>query len=82
MTMEERDLRLIEEGIITILITWLSYLFFYQNYLLYRWHRGLPLPSKTPFLLAGLGAGLLYALHASRKLEKEFKEKEAQSFSS
>nr|WP_052696170.1 hypothetical protein [Palaeococcus ferrophilus] len=80
--MGERDLRLIEEGIITLLITWLSYLFFYQNYLLYKWHRGLPLPSKTPFLLAGLAVGLIYALYASRKLEKEFKEGEAQSFSS
>lgn len=82
MGMEERDLRLIEEGIITLLITWLSYLFFYQNYLLYRWHRGLPLPSKWPFLLGGLAVGLSYALYASRKLEKEFGEENLHSSSS
>jgi len=73
--MDDRTLKIIEESIITLLIAWLSYLFIYQNYLLYRWHRGLPLPSRIPALLGGLSLGILYALYVARKFEKEFEER-------
>ncbi|MCD6558906.1 hypothetical protein DRN43_02180 [Thermococci archaeon] len=74
--MDDRTLRTIEESIITLLIAWLSYLFIYQNYLLYRWHRGLPLPSRIPALLGGVAFGALYAMYAARKFERELEEKE------
>ncbi|WP_237698680.1 chloride channel protein [Pyrococcus yayanosii] len=50
-----------------ILIAWLGYLFLYQNYLLYRWHRNLPLPSRVPFLLAGIVMGLIFLWWQLRK---------------
>lgn len=70
--MDDKTLRIMEESVITLLIAWLSYLSIYQNYLLYRWHRGLPLPSRIPALLGGLSLGTLYALYVVKKFEKEF----------
>ncbi|WP_240910575.1 hypothetical protein [Thermococcus sp. GR6] len=72
--MEEKDKRLIEYTVEALIVAWLSYLFFYQNYLLYNWHRGLPLPSKWPFLLVGIGIGALFFWNEWRKFEKELSE--------
>ncbi len=68
--MEEKEKRLIEYSVEALLIGWLGYLFLYQNYLLYKWHRGLPLPEKWPFILAGIGMGLGFLLYELWKLEK------------
>ncbi|MDI3475006.1 MAG: hypothetical protein PWQ79_214 [Thermococcaceae archaeon] len=65
------ELRLIEYGVETILVAWLSYLFFYQNYLLYKWHRGLPMPPKWPFVLIGIAIGVLFLWYELNKMEKE-----------
>lgn len=73
--MEEREQRLIEYTVESILIAWLSYLFFYQNYLLYNWHRGLPLPSRLPFVFIGLLIGTLFFWYEWRKFEKELERK-------
>ncbi|ADT84113.1 hypothetical protein [Thermococcus barophilus] len=69
--MEEKDKKLIESGIEALILGWLAYLFFYQNFLLYKWHRGLLLPSKIPFLVAGILVGLAYFLYRWEKIEKE-----------
>ncbi|WP_010884792.1 hypothetical protein [Pyrococcus horikoshii] len=53
-----------------VFISWFTYAFLYQNYLLYRWHRGLPLPSKTPFVLAGIFTGGVFLLWKVRNLLK------------
>ncbi|WP_461865818.1 hypothetical protein [Thermococcus sp.] len=58
--MDERDKKIIEHAIWALLLAWFSYMFFYQNYLLYTWHRGLPLPSKWPFIFLGVGVGALF----------------------
>ncbi len=58
--MNERDKKIIEHGFWALLLAWFSYMFFYQNLLLYRWHRGLPLPSRLPFMIAGILVGLAY----------------------
>ncbi|AFL95847.1 hypothetical protein CL1_1650 [Thermococcus cleftensis] len=71
--MEERTRRLIEYTVEALLVAWLSYLFFYQNYLLYRWHRGLPLPSKWPFFLAGVLVGALLFWYEWNKFQMEEK---------
>ncbi|ASJ07486.1 hypothetical protein [Thermococcus pacificus] len=73
--MDERTSRLIEYTAEALLVSWLSYLFFYQNYLLYRWHRGLPLPSKTPFIIAGIIVGALLFLYEWFKFERELEKK-------
>ncbi|NJE08015.1 hypothetical protein E3E31_05675 [Thermococcus sp. M39] len=69
--MEEKDKKLIESGIEALILGWLAYLFFYQNFLLYKWHRGLSLPPKLPFMVAGILAGLAYFLYRWEKIEKE-----------
>jgi len=61
--MEEYQKKLIEAGIEGIIIMVLAYLFYYQNYLLYGWHRGLPLPSKIPFIIAGILTGAAYLIY-------------------
>ncbi|AJC72081.1 membrane protein [Thermococcus guaymasensis DSM 11113] len=68
---EERTLELIEYGVEALLLGAFTYLFAYQNYLLYRWHRGLPLPSKLPFLIIGAVVGLGFFLYKSREILKE-----------
>ncbi len=73
--MEEKDKKLIESGIEALILGWLAYLFFYQNFLLYKWHRGLSLPSKLPFIVAGIFVGLAYFLYRWEKIEKEIPKK-------
>ncbi len=68
---EQKALDLIEYGVEALLLGAFTYLFAYQNYLLYRWHRGLPLPSKLPFLLIGVVVGLGFFLYKSWKILKE-----------
>ncbi|AIF70042.1 hypothetical protein PAP_08270 [Palaeococcus pacificus DY20341] len=72
--MGTKELKLIEEIIISLLLVWLGYLFFYQNYLLYKWHRGLPLPSKAPFLMLGILLGGAYFVYEWHKLGKTAKK--------
>lgn len=61
MGMEERWGGKIAEYIVeAVLIAWLGYLFLYQNYLLHNWHRGLPLPSKTPYIILGVLMGATF----------------------
>jgi len=60
--------KLVEYAVEAIIIGWFVYLFVYQNYLLYHWHRGLRLPSKTPSLLAGIISGLAFFAYESRNL--------------
>ncbi len=60
--------KLIEYAIEALLIGWFVYLFAYQNYLLYHWHRGMALPSKTSSLLAGIISGLVFFVYESRNL--------------
>ncbi|ASJ03329.1 hypothetical protein A3L09_08695 [Thermococcus profundus] len=67
---EDRALKIIEYGIEALLIGWFTYLFAYQNYLLYRWHRGLPLPSKFPSLLLGIAAGAGFLAYELWKMKK------------
>ncbi|NJE05431.1 hypothetical protein E3E36_04595 [Thermococcus sp. M36] len=74
--MEKRDQRLIEYIAEAVLVGWLGYLFLYQNYLLYTWHRGLPLPSKSPFIVAGIVLGALFFWYEWSRLEKEFEKKD------
>ncbi len=73
--MEEKDKKLIESGIEALILGWLAYLFFYQNFLLYKWHRGLSLPSKLPFMVAGVLVGLAYFLYRWEKIEREIPKK-------
>ncbi|MBP1910852.1 hypothetical protein [Thermococcus stetteri] len=71
MVMEERWEKIAEYIVEAALIAWLGYLFLYQNYLLYHWHRGLPLPSRTPYAILGLimgGAFLALELWRNRTL--------------
>jgi len=69
--MEEKDWRIVEYVVEALLILWLGYMFLYQNYLLYNWHRGLPLPSKWPFFMIALGIALLFLAYEIGKLEKK-----------
>ena len=69
--MDEKVSKLIELTVEALLIVWLGYLTIYQNYLLYNWHRGLPLPSKWPFLMIALGIALLFLAYEIGKLEKK-----------
>lgn len=62
---EDGALKVIEYSLEALLLGWFTYLFAYQNYLLYKWHRGMTLPSKTPALVLGVmvgGAFLAYEL--------------------
>jgi len=59
--------KLLEYGVEAVVVSWLGYLFLYQNYLLYNWHRGLPLPSRWPFLIGGVVMGALFFLNGLRK---------------
>ncbi|WP_297464654.1 hypothetical protein [Thermococcus sp.] len=68
--MDRKTGKLIEITVEGLLIAWLSYLFLYQNYLLYRWHRGLPLPSRIPFLLLGVLAGGIFFWYEWSKLDR------------
>ncbi|WP_048146969.1 hypothetical protein [Pyrococcus abyssi] len=54
------ELNLAVSLIEALIIGWFSYAFSYQNYLLYKWHRGMVLPSKTPFVLIGVIAALIF----------------------
>ena len=69
--MEEKEWRIVEYVVEALLILWLGYTFLYQNYLLYNWHRGLPLPSKWPFIMIALGIALLFLAYEIGKLEKK-----------
>jgi len=51
---ENKLLKTVEYVVEAAILSWLSYLLIYQNYLLYRWHRGLRKPSKVYFILAGV----------------------------
>ncbi|WP_297477277.1 hypothetical protein [Thermococcus sp.] len=62
--------KLAELTVEAFLIAWLGYLTIYQNYLLYRWHRGLPLPSRVPFVVLGLAMGLAFFWYEWDKFEK------------
>lgn len=62
------ELEIIEYGVEALLVGAFTYLFAYQNYLLYRWHRGLPLPAKWPFYLLGTLAGVAFFVYKSRGL--------------
>ncbi len=69
--MEERTIKTIEYSVEALLIAWLGYLFFYQNYILYTWHRGLPLPSRLPFVVTGVVLAALFFWYEYRKMERE-----------
>ncbi|MFA4640154.1 hypothetical protein [Pyrococcus kukulkanii] len=58
----------------SLILMWFTYAFLYQNYLLYRWHRGLPLPSKAPFILVGVASGLVFFVFKIDKLIKSSQE--------
>jgi len=66
---EEREQRLIEYSVEAVIVGWLAYLFFYQNFLLYNWHRGLPLPSKWPSAVLGVVSGVLFFWYEWMKFE-------------
>ncbi|ACS90268.1 hypothetical protein [Thermococcus sibiricus] len=72
--MEEYQKKLLESGIEGFIIMILAYFFYYQNYLLYKWHCGLPLPSKTPFLIAGILTGTAYILYKAYKIYPEIQK--------
>ncbi|USS40333.1 hypothetical protein NF865_08405 [Thermococcus aggregans] len=61
--MKEYQKKLVEAGVEGVIIMVFSYLFYYQNYLLYKWHRGLSLPSKIPFAIAGILTGAAYLMY-------------------
>ncbi|AEC52264.1 hypothetical protein PNA2_1349 [Pyrococcus sp. NA2] len=44
----------------SIVLGWFVYALSYQNYLLYKWHRGIPLPSKLPFVALGIVSALIF----------------------
>ncbi|WP_198361954.1 hypothetical protein [Thermococcus gorgonarius] len=67
--------KVVEYSVEAILIGWFTYLFAYQNYLLYRWHRGLELPSKLPFIFMGILAGLLFFVYEINQLLKTMSKK-------
>ncbi|MFA4647411.1 hypothetical protein P8X24_09215 [Pyrococcus kukulkanii] len=58
----------------SLILMWFVYAFLYQNYLLYKWHRGLPLPSKMPFVLVGVASGLTFFIFEIDKLIKSSQE--------
>ncbi|CUX77469.1 hypothetical protein CHITON_0690 [Thermococcus chitonophagus] len=58
----------------SLILMWFIYAFLYQNYLLYKWHRGLPLPSKLPFILVGVASGLAFFFFEIDKLIKSSQE--------
>jgi hypothetical protein len=72
---DDKLLKAIGYGIEALLIGWLTYLFAYQNYLLYHWHRGLKLPSKLPFVIVGVLTALLFFAYEFYKLEKDSKRR-------
>ncbi|QDA32492.1 hypothetical protein FH039_09410 [Thermococcus indicus] len=74
--MDEKTGRFIEYAVEALVVTWLGYLFLYQNYLLYRWHRGLPLPSRFPFILLGVILGILFFWYEWNRFEKELAKRE------
>lgn len=76
---EDKLPKVIEYSIEALLVGWLTYLFAYQNYLLYKWHRGLRLPSKIPFVLIGVLAGVLFFVYEINKLVKSAEAKRDQS---
>ncbi|WP_050543016.1 hypothetical protein [Thermococcus zilligii] len=67
--------KVVEYSVEALLIGWFAYLFAYQNYLLYRWHRGLELPQKLPFILVGSLAGLLFFVYEIGQLLKAMSRK-------
>jgi H+/Cl- antiporter ClcA len=73
--MDEKTSRLIEYTIEGFLVAWLGYLFLYQNYLLYHWHRGLPLPSRFPFVVAGIILGALFFWYEWSKFGRELEKR-------
>ncbi len=73
--MDERTSRLIEYTVEGLLVAWLGHLFIYQNYLLYKWHRGLPLPSRLPFITLGIILGALFFWYEWSKFERELEKK-------
>jgi hypothetical protein len=74
--------KLVEYAVEALIIGWFVYLFIYQNYLLYHWHRGMPLPSKTSSLLAGIISGLAFFAYESYKLFKPSREESPGEISS
>jgi len=50
-----------------LILGWFVYLFAYQNYLLYNWHRGLRLPSRAPSLLIGILSAALFLFYGFRR---------------
>jgi len=76
--MEDKDWKLVEYTVEAFLIFWLGYMFLYQNYLLHTWHRGLPLPSKWPFMLISFGMAALFLWYEWSKLEAAIEEAPAE----
>ena len=68
--MDQRTGKLAELTVEALLIAWLGYLTIYQNYLLHNWHRGLPLPSRVPFVVLGLAMGLAFFWYEWSRFEK------------
>ncbi|WP_297420824.1 hypothetical protein [Thermococcus sp.] len=68
--MDAKTSKLIELTVEALLIAWLGYLTIYQNYLLYNWHRGLPLPSRYLSLIAGILMGLAFFWYEWDKFER------------
>ncbi|WP_297437068.1 hypothetical protein [Thermococcus sp.] len=77
--MDERTIKTIEYSAEALLIAWFAYMFFYQNYILHTWHRGLPLPSKLPFLLLGVLSGAIFFWYEYRKMEGELVVRKAEN---
>ena len=46
--------RIIEDVVIGLIVLIFLKEVFYKNYLMYKWHRGLNLPSKIPFYLISI----------------------------
>lgn len=72
--MEEYQRKLLEAGIEGGILMILAYLFYYQNYLLYTWYRGLPLPSRIPFIIAGILTGAAYLLYKLYRIYPEIQK--------
>ena len=68
--MDEKVSKLIELTVEALLIVWLGYLTIYQNYLLYNWHRGLPLPSRYPAIAAGILMGFAFFWYEWDRFER------------
>ncbi len=73
--MDARVSKLIELTVEALLIVWLGYLTIYQNYLLYNWHRGLPLPSRYPAIAAGILMGFAFFWYEWDRFERESAER-------